>query len=223
MTRSPGEQFERFVAVVREAVAEAQALRQQSLPRAAQAARHEPPQDIPVVTFADLWAQVSEAAREEMRAFADSLTLSQDLRERCRRMAEHLLHKSGRTGPCVVVYFANGIVPKVDSGERVREDLTAVLDAFGQETGERFLLHRYFPYISDLSFLTPSPDGDDPVFVRNFPSILTASPTPARELPTLMVGTYGTGAHQPDECVDVDYTFGRLPALLMRIARGLCQ
>ncbi|WDL98243.1 M20/M25/M40 family metallo-hydrolase [Alicyclobacillus sp. ALC3] len=210
MQKSPAEQLELFFETVRLAVTDVQ----ESHPDVVAA-------DIPVLTFQDLWEEVGQATQSEVRTFADSLTLSQDLRERCRLITEHLLHKSGRSGPAVVVYFANGLVPKVNSGILVRNRLTTALATFTGETGETFALHRYFPYISDLSFLTPSPDWDDPAFRRNFPSLYTASPAPLRALPVLMVGTYGTGAHQPDECVDAEYTFGRLPVLLAWLSQRL--
>lgn len=210
MLRSPSEQLEHFTSNVKQAVADVQEAHPGVIT-----------EDIPVVTFSDLWDEVSEEVRTEVRTFSDSLTLSQDLRERCRRIVEHLLLKSGRLGPRVVIYFASGMVPKVNSGLVVRDRLETALDAFRDEREVNFALHRYFPYISDLSFLTPSSDWKDDAFEKNFPSVYTASPAPRRELPTLMVGTYGTGAHQPDECLDADYTFGTLPNLLMHLSQRL--
>lgn len=210
MRKSPGEQLLAFREAVRLAVTDVQEAHPDVIP-----------EDIPVLMFEELWSQVGEEVQNDVRTFSDSLTLSQDLRERCRRITEYLLQKSGRSGPAVVVYFANGLVPKVNSGILVQERISTALAAFAGETGERFALHRYFPYISDLSFLTPSPDWEDAAFARNFPAVFTASPPPLRELPVLMVGTYGTGAHQPDECVDTEYTFGRLPVLLAWLTQRL--
>ena len=210
MKRRPTEQLGLFMKVVRQSVTDVQ-----------EAHPHLMSHDIPVVTYSELWREVSEDVQTEIRAYANALTISQDLRERCRLIVERLLQKSNRTGACVVVYFGNGLVPKVNSGDSVRHPLHSALTAFGQDTGEKFLLHRYFSYISDLSFLTPSSDWDDQTFQENFPSMHTASPAPSVEVPTLMVGTYGFAAHRPQECVDTEYTFGRLPVLLTMLTQRL--
>lgn len=210
MNRSPGEQLELFTDTVRQAIEHAQDTHASCLST-----------DIPVMTFSELSSELPENMRREVWTFAQSLTIHQDLRERCRMVVERLLAISGRAGACVVTYFANGLIPRVDSGARLEAPLRATLEAFGRIHRETFRIHRYFPYISDLSFLTTSPDADDAIYRSNFPFMFMQSEPPSLEIPTLMVGTYGFGAHQPDECVDVKYTFERLPELLRTLAQTL--
>lgn len=210
MTRSPKDQFHAFTNLVCTAVN-----------RAKEQYAHVIETKIPVLTYETLWSQSTSEVRDDVLAYAETLTIHQDLRERCRLLVERLVQKSDITGPCVIVYFANGLVPKVNSGISVASTVRQTLDAYQQTSGESFLIEKYFPYISDLSFLTGSSDWHDETFRANFPSESTSTPAPTLELPTLMVGTYGTGAHQPDECVDMDYTFGHLPRLLMNLSTQL--
>jgi arginine utilization protein RocB len=208
MERTPSEQLTLFVRTVRRAIQEFQT----RYPAYS-------PSDIPVYTYEDLWNLADDQVRDDMKSYHDSLTLSTDVQERSRLMTETLLEKIGVKGPCVVVYFAAGLIPKVDSGVTVAKLLTETLHAFSAKTGEKFKLHTYFPYISDLSFLTASPDWEDATFVSNYPCQVTATPGPRRTAPTLMIGTYGVGAHRPDESVEMTYTFRHLPSLLWNLVK----
>jgi len=206
MTRSPKKQLALFTTEVTAAVAQISAQHPNycSVP-------------IPVMTYAQLLAAADNVTRADILSYEQSLTLSKDLRERSRLIVEILLQRVGIHGPCVVVYYAAGLIPEVASGEQLRIPLKKGLAEFSETYREYFALHRYFPYISDLSFLTTSPDWQDDSFAQNFPCQSTVTPRPTRNVPTLMIGTYGVGAHQPHESIDVAYTFGRLPLLLYQL------
>ncbi|MCY0887347.1 MAG: M20/M25/M40 family metallo-hydrolase [Alicyclobacillaceae bacterium] len=218
MHRTPTEQLARFRSEVESAV-------QTAMKHATRRSGSHTTHQVPVYTYATLWEMANEEVRQGAQHYASSLTFGVDLRERCRLLVEYLVeqvqHQRQETGPVVVVYFANGLIPRVDAGKLVETSLVHGLMRFGREADLQFEVRRYFPYISDLSFLTSSPDWDDPTFSANFPTDAFATAGPKRTLPTLMVGSTGIGAHQPDESVHTPYTFNKLPHLLCLLATCL--
>lgn len=210
MRRPPGKQLGRFHALAKGAVEEVRR----------RYARFATPPDIPVYTVEELWERAPKDLRDDV---ATRHSVSQDVRQQSKGIVADLVAALSKDAPMVAVYFAMGLWPAVRSGEDVRSAVEAATLERERAGRERFVLHRYFPYISDLSFLAPSADWQDEGFRRNFPPFLVAPvPDPIIfETAAVMVGTYGTGAHRPDESVDVEYTFGELPQLLMAMVRRL--
>ena len=212
MRRSPGLQLERFLTLTREAVEE---VRRRYSGFAA-------PPDVSVYTARELWEMAPASLKQDITR-RHALATGADLREQSRRIVADLAEGLAGEAPLVAVYFATGLIPAVRSGEDVRVAVREAAAERTQASGERFVLHRYFPYISDLSFLGPSQDWEDEAFPRNHPPAFVA-PRPHPRLfhtATVMVGTYGSGAHRPDESVEVGYTFGELPLLLSALVRRL--
>ena len=211
MRRRPSEQLERFLALTREAVEDV---------RRRYSGFADPP-EVPVYTAQQLWEMAPPALKADVSRHASNRAI--DPREQSRRIVADLAESSVGEAPLVAVYFATGLIPAVRSGEDVRQAVHEAAEERAEASGERFALHRYFPYISDLSFLGPSPDWQDEAFPKNHPPTFVAPQRAPRlfQTATVMAGTYGIGAHRPDESIEVGYTFGELPLLLGTLVRRL--
>lgn len=215
MTRSPSEQLKRISDLIEEEM-NSTILHLHSL-KASQVL----PEKIPVYTYEDIWNHASEEVRSDALRYSESLTLSVELRERCRLMVDFLIQRGNFKGPLIVVYFANGLIPRVNTPSLMQNRFWPIVEQFSRETKIPYFCRTYFPYISDLSFLSQSPDWEDETFAKNFPAQSYASPGTTLQTATFMIGTSGVGAHRPDESVDAVYTFETLPKLLAHIVQSL--
>lgn len=186
-------------------------------------------QDVPVLTFSDLLAEVAERD-PGIRQFLEGVATeagAADLPEVCRRMTLALWERSSRTGPAVILGL--GSMPYLATQVRGDAVLTIVRD-FLAETQSRHGVSvtetPYFAGISDMSFFG---QADDRVLER------LARDTPAwdqriglaqgalAQVPTINLGPWGRDYHTPWERTHVDYAFRRLPALLEDLTRRLLE
>ena len=126
----------------------------------------------------------------------------------------------------IVLFFGTGLIPKVSTAESRLGTLTAILAQHAAETGNRYRQGRFFPLISDLSFVAASEDWQDDAWAQNDPVAVVLG----RELgPALvadavfMIGPHGEGAHRVDERLHMPYSFEHVPQLLVRLTRQLWQ
>ncbi|MDA8345871.1 MAG: M20/M25/M40 family metallo-hydrolase [Thermaerobacter sp.] len=201
--RTPGEQLERFVQQARRG---AQAFAERTV------ALSLPP--LRVISFADL----AQAAPQVIPPAVDGL----DVREAARRIVASLVAQTFPDEPVAVCYFAGPLIPSVESAPWARLALESAVAA----AGVPYRVHRYYPYISDLSFLAESRDWDDAAFVENYPLAAfggAAGIPPRSQLAPLMLGPHGFGAHQRSERVLRPHAFEILPRLLHSTAEELLR
>ena len=198
--RTPREQLARFMGQVRRG---ARAFSARTGPLAL------PP--LRVLSFADLRAAASSAS------LPDTAVL--DARETSRRIVAHLAAQALPEVALAVCYFAGPLIPRVEAPAWARSALVSAV----AQAGVPYRVYRHYPYISDLSYLAPSPDWQDASFAANFPPTLLrdAAAPPKVRLAPLMLGPHGSGAHQRTERVLRPHAFSVLPRLLAAAARAL--
>lgn len=203
LRRSPGEQMDLFLHQVRRGVAAfSERTKALGLP------------SLEVASFAALHERVGAFERPPVEGL--------DAREAARRIVAALAGQVHAGEPLVVAYFAGPLIPSVESPPWAVHALEEGI----AEVGVPYLLHRFYPYISDLSFLAPSRDWEDAAFVQNFPlSVLGqgAGQAPTLRLAPLMLGPHGFGAHQIGERVHRQHAFEILPRLLRNTAIALLK
>jgi hypothetical protein len=136
------------------------------------------PASIPVLSFAELRADVLEGkpgAEADFAALANDLARrGLDLPEQCRALTDHLWMGSRRTGPAVVIGFASMPYPPTElrgeAGERLERAVRDAADAIASRSGSSVGVMRYFPGISDMSHLGQVDPEAFPAVAANTPA-----------------------------------------------------
>ncbi len=150
-------------------------------------------------------------------------------------MVEALQHLDPDRTPRVILFFAPPFLPhnfvneENEYGKKVREVLGTCLNDISDETGEEFVIKRFFPYLADGSFLSLHEEDEDiEVFKKNLPLIDQLYPVPIDmirklNIPSINIGVYGKDGHQWTERVYKPYTFSVLPEIIQRVTRELLK
>ncbi|MBN8192669.1 M20/M25/M40 family metallo-hydrolase [Bacillus sp. NTK074B] len=150
-------------------------------------------------------------------------------------MVEALQHLDPDRTPRVILFFAPPFLPhnfvneENEYGKKVREVLGTCLNEISNETGEEFVIKRFFPYLADGSFLSLHEEDEDiEVFKKNLPLIDQLYPVPIDmirklNIPSINIGVYGKDGHQWTERVYKPYTFSVLPEIIQRVTRDLLK
>jgi arginine utilization protein RocB len=180
-----------------------------------------------VYTFAELAAVVAErmgpAYQQEV---ADRLMQEPglDLRTYSCKLTEALWRASSLPAPAAVVGYAQIYSPPVrlDPGAPLLAAARQAAEGVASETGLEIQVRHFFPYISDMSFLS-CPEGPD-----GLAALQGNSPGWGRlyrvdheaharlDLPVINIGPWGTGAHTRHERVHRAFSCGAMPELLWR-------
>jgi arginine utilization protein RocB len=223
--RGPGEVLETLAGIARRALAEvggALAGRRRQLGVAA------PPPEVPVFTYATLRQQAA-GLDDVARAVANE---GLDLPEQCRRITERAWAAAGRDGPAVVLGFAS--VPYLAArlgGDAASVRLAAAVEraraAVAARHGVGVRTLRYFPGISDISFLGQADAATLPLVAANTPAWGAGLPWPEGNaiagIPTVNAGPWGRDYHTRLERLHAPYAFDVLADLVEAIARGVLE
>lgn len=150
----------------------------------------------------------------------------------CFKIVEALQNLDPDNEARVIVFFAPPYLPHsyLDEENEDQELVAAineVLERAEQDTGEKFALKQFFPYLADGSFLSlKEADEEMSALTGNSPEWDRIHPLPAEEiralnLSSINIGVYGKDAHKWTERVYKPYTFGVLPALIRAVTRRL--
>ncbi|MEG9299116.1 M20/M25/M40 family metallo-hydrolase [Mangrovibacillus sp. Mu-81] len=151
------------------------------------------------------------------------------------KMVEALQHLDPDRTPRVIIFFAPPFLPhnylneENEYGKKVKEVLGRCLEQISGETGEEFVLKRFFPYLADGSFLSLHEEDEDiNVIKKNLPLINNLYPVPIDtirklNIPSINIGVYGKDGHQWTERVYKPYTFSVLPEVIQRVTIDLLK
>jgi arginine utilization protein RocB len=157
----------------------------------------------------------------------------EDRRTIAYKMVEAMQHLDPDRTPRVIIFFAPPFLPhnylneENEYGKKVKEVLDTCLEQISRETGEEFVLKRFFPYLADGSFLSlHEEDADIEVIKKNLPLINDLYPVPIEtirklNIPSINIGVYGKDGHQWTERVYKPYTFSVLPEVIQRVTNDL--
>jgi arginine utilization protein RocB len=231
--RGPGDILAAMEVLARRA---AEGLREELSRRLKGAAAGAPLADLPpevaVLTFEALRreaeAQRPDAAEILAGTAAEAAARGLDLPEQCRIVAERAWALSGRSGPAIVLCFASMPYLPTSLGDdpaarRLEEAAAHAAAAVAARRGTTIRLLRYFPGISDMSFLGQADEGSIPVVAANTPVWGAGIPWPDGPalggIPIVNAGPWGRDYHTPLERMHGPYAFEVLPDLVGEIAR----
>jgi len=149
-----------------------------------------------------------------------------ELRQLCFEIVDRLRQLDDSGKPCIVIFYAPPYCPhnylKGDS-ERDQDVLSVIQNVTAkceQEKGEVFTVKRFFPYLTDSSYLSLH-DTDEEVaaLIDNFPEWERIYPVPVKRIrelnvPAINVGVYGLDAHRWTERVYKPYSFDTVPKMI---------
>lgn len=229
--RGPAEVLSAMEALARRAAGRLTAELAGRLAGAAAGAAGAPP-EVAVLTFETLRreaeARTPGAAGMLAGTAADATARGLDLPEQCRLVAERAWALSGRAGPAIVLCFASMPYLPTSLGadpdaRRLEAAASGAAAAVAARHGTTIRLLRYFPGISDMSFLGQADEGAIPVVAANTPVWGAGIPWPDGPalggIPMVNAGPWGRDYHTPLERMHTPYAFGVLPDLLGEIAR----
>lgn len=190
------------------------------------------PPDVAVLTFEALRREAEahrpDAAEILAGTAAEAAARGLDLPEQCRIVAERAWALSGRPGPAIVLCFASMPYLPTSLGDdpaarRLEEAAAGAAAAVAARRGTTIRLLRYFPGISDMSFLGQADEGSIPVVAANTPVWGAGIPWPDGPalggIPIVNAGPWGRDYHTPLERMHGPYAFDVLPDLVGEIAR----
>ncbi|WLR46630.1 M20/M25/M40 family metallo-hydrolase [Halobacillus litoralis] len=132
--------------------------------------------------------------------------------------------------PRVLLFFGPPYLPhnylQADNSrdQTLLEVIQANLSKTQEQTGESFAIKRFFPYLSDGSFLSlHESDEEISSLLQNFPDYEYTYPLPIKEIrdlniPSVNMGVYGKDGHKWTERVHKPYSFDTLPMLIREIS-----
>ncbi|MGP3696908.1 M20/M25/M40 family metallo-hydrolase [Rhodobacter sp. NSM] len=185
---------------------------------------------ISVSTLSDLVQSLPSEAAARLADLGRGLAAEgHSLPDQNRRLAEEAWRLSGRAGPAILLGF--GALPYVavqlGTGEgamQFRSAIDRARAATEAAHGCRIGTMRFFPGISDLSFLGEGDASDLPVIGANTPAWnATGWDGRIANLPAVNIGPWGRAYHTPLERVHAPYAFGVLPDFLHGIAAELLE
>lgn len=156
-----------------------------------------------------------------------------DLRLRCYTIIEALEELDGDKRPKVIVFFAPPYCPhnylKEDVEKEAKCDriIDQVLEKNRKETGGNFSKKKFFPYLSDSSYLAINEtEAETREIVRHFPGWGDVYAIPldnirALNIPVVNMGVYGKKAHTWTERVYKPYSFGVLPKVIRDMTEAI--
>jgi arginine utilization protein RocB len=195
--------------------------------------------EVNVLTYDELYEKCRKGSATDdsidaqiRRIILGEKSKGKDVREIPVGVIRYLLQKAGIVDPVIVLYYAPPYCPH----STLKKDNAAVLGTLQKaaeetsgETGDEFRFMRFYPSLSDSSYLRID-DNDDSIrcLIRNFPGFSELYPLPvdairALNVPAVNIGCYGADAHKWTERVYKPYTFGTLPKLEVRIINMLLE
>lgn len=137
-----------------------------------------------------------------------------------------LLTKAGIYHPVIVLYFAAPYCPhntlKDDSDREIIDKLRKVTKEVEKESEVSYNVCRFFPSLSDSSYLTiDDPDSSIDTLENNFPQMDQLYPLPFEKMKNLGIkavnfGVHGKDAHKWTERLYIPYSFEVLPKLILK-------
>lgn len=179
--------------------------------RAMKRAGHRLGRDIPVMSYAELARRVPHDELHRIAEKTAALT-HLDLPERAKLMTAEVWAASGLSGPAVVMGFGAIPYPAVSLSDAGLEDVIVKAAA---EHGLSSV--RYFPGISDMSFLGEA-SGDQSAVAANTPIWGSSFVMPeSAGYPCINIGPWGRDYHHWLERLHAPYAFETLPRVLLGV------
>lgn len=193
----------------RRTAAEVMAISRKLARRATNRAARKLGRQVPVLTYEELARSAApEAIKEKAIELANQSHL--DFPERSKLLTAHVWSLSGLTGPAVILGFGSIPYAAVSLADRQLEtEIREAIAPFGLRTT------RYFPGISDMSFLGRAAGSSD---AANTPLAGSSFTLPeSLGYPVINIGPWGRDYHHWLERLHIPYAFETLPGVLQAL------
>ncbi|MEJ8730006.1 M20/M25/M40 family metallo-hydrolase [Flintibacter sp. HCN-6482] len=168
---------------------------------------------------------------EDIRAITkQSLEENMDRRELCLKIVEYLANNIlSINTPTVILFLAPPYCPRNTLKREIPEEgalldsVVDLLNQLGQEMGEELKMMQFFPVLTDSSYLKlDDTDTSIKTLVDNFPDMKGHYDVPLDQIkrlniPAFNFGCHGKDAHKWTERVHKEYSFGKLPIIMLRV------
>ncbi len=181
-----------------------------------------------VMSYEDLYQMVKMQDESIDKTLADeTLKLQEagvDKREIPVSYIRILLARANIYHPVVVLYYATPYCPHntLEKNDEAVEKLEKILKMVEEENDIEYRMDGFFPSLSDSSYLSLDDSMESiETLKQNFPQMQQLYPLPLEQIKKLNIkavnfGVYGKDAHKSTERLQVPYSFGVLPELIMK-------
>ncbi|WP_312635200.1 M20/M25/M40 family metallo-hydrolase [Oscillibacter sp.] len=158
----------------------------------------------------------------------EALEANMDRRELCLKMVEHLATVVSINTPTVILFLSPPYCPRNTLKREVPEEaalldsVTGLLQEIGKEMGEDLKMMQFFPVLTDSSYLKlDDTDSSAETLISNLPNMkghynVRLDQIKRLNIPALNFGCHGKDAHKWTERVHKEYSFGKLPVIMLR-------
>ena len=152
-----------------------------------------------------------------------------DKRELGFALIEALEDATGDDTPKVILFLAPPFCPhnEIVKQSQLQQAIQKAAVKISEETGETFKTRRFFPFLSDSSYLAMSETPAEIAAIsENFPGMARIYPLPVQSIqqlsiPAVNLGVFGKGAHTWKERIYKPYSYEILPQLIRQVLRNL--
>ena len=181
-----------------------------------------------VISYEDLYQLVKKQDESIDKTLAEeTLKLQEagvDKREIPVSYIRILLAKANIYHPIVVLYYATPYCPynTLEKSDEAVGKLEKILKVVEEEHDIEYRMDGFFPSLSDSSYLSLDDSMESiETLKQNFPQMQQLYPLPLEQIKKLNIkavnfGVYGKDAHKSTERLQVPYSFGVLPELIMK-------
>ena len=135
-----------------------------------------------------------------------------------------LLARANIYHPVVVLYYATPYCPHntLKKDDETVDKLEEILKTVEKEYNITYKMDGFFPSLSDSSYLSLDDSMESIATLKqNFPQMQQLYPLPLEQIKKLNIkavnfGVYGKDAHKSTERLQIPYSFGVLPNLIMK-------
>ncbi|MGG2094046.1 M20/M25/M40 family metallo-hydrolase [Bacillus sp. S13(2024)] len=186
--------------------------------------------EIAVTSYGDYIEELQQHGINTEAIIHDTLKQSNnsDLREVCFEIVAALQEMDPEKKARVILFFAPPFLPHnylkqtSEQNRQLQSSIEIILQNVQDETGEQFVLKKFFPYLADGSFLSIHETDDElKPLLHNFPKWEQLYPLPydtirKLNIPSINMGVYGKDGHKWTERVYKPYSFHVLPLLIQK-------
>lgn len=189
--------------------------------------------EVKVLLFEEYLRECSQKGMDVSAIIADTLKKhgSEDKRAFGFRVIDALEHATGDDSAKVILFLAPPFCPHngIEADSPVDHAISAAMEKIGAEHGQTFKKRRFFPFLSDSSYLSMSESKEEiRTLIQNFPGMESIYPLPTDaiqelSIPAVNLGVFGKGAHTWKERIHKPYSYEILPRLIREVIANLAH
>ena len=189
--------------------------------------------EVKVLLFEEYLRECSEKGVDTAAIIADTLNKygSEDKRAFGFRVIDALEHATGDDSAKVILFLAPPFCPHngIETNSSVDRAISDAMEKIGEEQGQTFKKRRFFPFLSDSSYLSMSETKEEILtLIQNFPGMESIYPLPTDDIqelsiPAVNLGVFGKGAHTWKERIYKPYSYEVLPQLIRKVISNLSR